>query len=68
MQLVDVRLLCTITANLDATFAELPEYVSPACDAYRIVEIDIVMSPNGNTLDFSVYFQNRRLEMVRRGC
>lgn len=59
-----VSLLCTIVAKLDAQFAELPEHVSSACEPYRVIEIDIVMFPDGNTLDFSVYFQNQRLEVV----
>ena len=63
-QLLDVKLLCTIVAHLDVEFGELPEFVSKECVQYRFVELDIIMLPNGNTLDFRVYFQNRRLAMV----
>lgn len=57
-----VKLLCTIRVQLVARFEELPIYISPSNKAYRMVNIGMVMVPNGNTLDFQVYFQNRRLE------
>lgn len=59
-----VKLLCTIRVQLVARFEELPIYISPSNKAYRMVNIGMVMVPNGNTLDFQVYFQNRRLEKV----
>lgn len=64
MRVPDVKLLCTIVARLDVKWTELPTLVNSDCVEYRLIEIDILMSPNGKTLDFSVYFQQRRLQAV----
>jgi hypothetical protein len=59
-----VNLLCTIRVELIVRFEDLPRYISPGNVSFRMVTVDMVMSPNGNTLDFDVYFQDQRLEKV----
>ncbi|KAH6629361.1 hypothetical protein C7974DRAFT_394309 [Boeremia exigua] len=60
-RLSNVRRLCDIVVKLDMTFAQLPEYVNNSEECYRMVEIDVIMSPNGNALEFDVYYGNRQL-------
>jgi hypothetical protein len=57
-------MLCTIRVQLDVRFEDLPRYISSGNVSFRMVKVDMVMSPNGNTLDFDVYFQDQRLEKV----
>ncbi|KAF2258543.1 hypothetical protein CC78DRAFT_621736 [Lojkania enalia] len=56
-----VRLLCRLVSQLDRPFEALPSFVNPQNISYRVVDIDIVMFPNGNALEFAIYFQGRTL-------
>ena len=61
---LEVSKLCTIVCHLDVPFTALPEHVNPGCVAYRILDIDILMSPRGSALDFSVRFHGMPLRTV----
>jgi hypothetical protein len=59
-----VTLLCTILYKIDKTFADLPERVSPEGVRSRLIDVDIVMVPSGNAVEFAMYFQGRLLPHV----
>ncbi|KAH8725385.1 hypothetical protein GQ44DRAFT_826515 [Phaeosphaeriaceae sp. PMI808] len=59
----DVKLFCKIILTLGTTFENLTPYVSPTNEEFGEAEVKLFMLPNGNMLDFWVYFQDRRLDM-----